>query len=103
MIAKIKNDSKEIISLLSGIYSEQHTYQVDFLEAFQLYVANVRLNDKKVSGFLFDKSLRRIQTQKVDEIKDSDQNLIGVIDNKEYTMIREIENGMLSYKLEMVD
>lgn len=103
MITKIKNNSKEIISLLSEIYSEKHTFQVDFLEVFQLYVANVRLNDKKISGFLFDKMLKKIQTQKVDEIKDIDQHLIGVIDDKEYTMIREIKDGILFYKIEKMD
>ena len=103
MMAKINNDLGEIRSRLLELYGEKHMCQVEFLEVFQLYIANVRLNNERVSGFIFDKSLNQIRTPKVDEIKDIDQRLIGVIDNKEYTMIREIKDGILTYKIEKID
>lgn len=98
-LADIYNGCNEIRNNLSLEYG-CYNIDVGYVEKLNLYIANIEdCTQKAIRGYLFNMSLQIIETPILEKIKDSNDGLIGVKNNSEYRLIRQIENEQIVYKL----
>lgn len=101
--ADICNGCNEIQNNLYLEYDRDYNIEVGYVEKLHLYIANVEdCNKKPIRGYLFNMHRQIIETPLLEKITDSNDGLIGVIDNCKYQLIRQIENEQIVFKVKKI-